>query len=131
MSRINLEYFFDENFSEVLSRLSKEIRNQIQTKQNLKEQLLKEKKIAETYLGQLENLAKRPTECQIDTCPFIKEALKHKNVESEIEEKEQQIKQADKDLNELEIKGSNIQELTSLHSYFIQNYTNLQILIMQ
>ena len=117
-SKRNIDLFFDASAKESFERQILESRKVIQTKQNLL--LAKEKEVAtlSTYISQLENLKKRPSECNIESCPFIKGALEHKNVLEDISNLNSEISSIKKELEELDVKAENLQEVYSLFKNF-------------
>jgi len=122
----NIEYFFDTDFEESINRQLMDGKNTIEAKQKLLESQQKERGIKEGYVCQLENLKKRPIECNIDDCPFIKDAYLHRNVISEINEKDTEIAQTKKDLEVLNTKLENLQELNNLYKGFLNEYSSVQ-----
>lgn len=121
----NIEYFFDEDFEESLKRQIQQSKKAIESKQSLLESQQKEKGISESYVCQLKNLEKRPERCNIDDCPFIKDAYAHRNVLSELAEKEKEIIQTKKDIETLTIKAENIQNIDNLYKNFLVSYENV------
>ena len=124
-SKSNISYFFDDSFKDSLSRQIAQSRNVIDAKQKLLEDMQKDRGIKESYVCQLKNLEKRPIDCKDDQCPFIKEALLHKNVLNEISCKDIEISQAKSDLAALNIKADNLQELQNLYKNFLVAYENV------
>ena len=125
VDKTNIEYFFDDDFNDAFNRQIEESRRVIDGKEKLLEEFQKERGIKEGYICQLENLNKRPMQCTIDDCPFIKSALEHRNVLSEIASKDEDIKQVKKDIDDLSIKVDNLQALQALYCNFQEVYKDL------
>ena len=121
-TKSNITYFFEEDFEESFKRQISESRKAIDAKKKLLESQQKDRGISEGYVCQLKNLEKRPHECNIDDCPFIKDAYAHRNVLSEIAEKDKEIKQTKADLETLDIKAENLQNLQNLYQNFLTVY---------
>lgn len=117
-TKSNIEYFFDDDFEISFRRQIQESKTAIENKQLLLESQQKDRGIKESYVCQLENLKKRPTNCNIDDCPFIKAAYEHRNVLTEIVEKDEEIKQTKKDLETLNTKSENLQYIQNLYLNF-------------
>lgn len=120
---INL--FFKDDFEASLERQIKNSREVIQSKKDMLENKKKEYFTRESHLSQLDNLNKRPIDCKIDVCPFIREALKYKNIIPEMEQLKSEVFQIKKDLELLDVKAENIQEILNLYKNFKIAYANL------
>lgn len=122
----NIECFFEDDFDENFRRQILTVKNLLNSKQSLLISQQKERGIKEGHVCQLKNLEKRPEQCSIDDCPFIKEALLHKNVLNEISEKDVEILQTKKDIEDFTIKLENLQEYQNLYLNFQEFYKNLR-----
>lgn len=118
----NIELFFEKDFDETIERLKKQSRETIDGKEKLLSEKQTEKIKMESHICQLENLEKRPKQCNIDDCPFIKDALLHKNVLSEIKMKEEEISKTKEDLDVLNLKAENIQNISNIYKLFKSSY---------
>lgn len=125
-TKINIELFFDDSFNESLSRQMAESKKVISTKQSLLIEKEAERAKLYSYVDQLKNLEKRPSQCVIDSCPFIRDAVAHKNVLTEISNIESEINQIKKEIELFTIKAENIQELSNLHKNFLNAYEEAQ-----
>ena len=123
--KTNIEYFFDDDFEESISRQISQSRKVIEEKRKLLEKLKHEHAVQESYISQLENLKKRPTECDIDSCPFIKDAYEHRNCLLEVEKLSTEIETVKNDLELLETKAENIESLQTLYLNFSEEYKTL------
>lgn len=126
-TKMNIELFFDESFSENLSRIIKNGKSLIESKKDQLSKLQRDRGVKETYVCQLKNLEQRPSECNIDTCPFIKDAYEHRNVLSEIDNVDSEIKTLKNDIESLTVKQENIQEIQSLYANFKVVYDALSV----
>lgn len=122
----NIDYFFNEDFNETFKRQVTEARNVILSKQQLLNVQQKQRGEKEAHVCLLKNLEKRPSECNIDDCPFIKEALLHKNVLEEISVKDNEITQTKKDIELLSTTLENLQNLQTLYLNFQDAYKNVK-----
>lgn len=121
----NINYFFTDKFEESFNRQLQEAKKAIESKQSLLESQQKDRSIKESYICQLENLKKRPHECNINDCPFIKDAYAHKNVVSEIEEIDTLVLQSKKDIESLNLKFENLQYIQTLYKNFKNEYESV------
>lgn len=124
-SKSNIEFFLEEDCEESFNRQIKQSRNTIEGKRNLLTEQEREKSGIESHRCQYELLQKRPAECSIDSCPFIADALKWRNIESMISESEAAIAQSKIDLEKLDTKADNLNELFNLFKLFNVAYTNV------
>jgi DNA repair exonuclease SbcCD ATPase subunit len=121
----NISLFLKEDFDTSIIRQINDSRLTIKSKQDLLSNKEKEKTQDEGYVCQLENLNKRPVECHIDSCPFIKDALEHKNILVDINKKDQEIINIKHDIDVLNTKAESIQELQNMYSLFSEAYKNV------
>lgn len=71
----------------------------------------------------LDTLAKRPTNCKIDTCPFISKALANKDIESDIERTQNNIISIEEIMDELKIKIDMYNKILELYNQLFNLYT--------
>lgn len=114
----NIEFFLKDNCGESLQRQAKQSRETIEAKRTLESEYKATLAECNSHLNQLEVLKKRPVDCQINSCPFISEALRWKNVQQTINETEAMLAQAKKDLELLEVKADNLDETISQYEKF-------------
>lgn len=126
-SKRNIELFFDEDVDQVINNNISSCKKLLLTKNERLLTLQKERGIKETKICSLKNLEKRPSECTIDSCPFIKDAVDNKNVISEISKVDENIELLKKDIETTTIAQENLQELVNLHSTFKEKYSSLSI----
>lgn len=126
-NRMNIEMFFDDDFEATFKKMAESSKKLIESKKEILLKLQKDLGIKSTHVCQLENLKKRPKECSIDTCPFIKDAYQHRNVESEITKIEADINTVNSDIESLNIKQENLQECQSLYLNFKNYYGDLNV----
>lgn len=126
-NRMNVEMFFDNDFEISFKRMIDAGKKLIESKKELLSQLQRNRGIKESHVCQLKNLEKRPTECTIDSCPFIKDAYEHRNVLEEINKVDLEINSLKEDIESLTIKQENLQECQSLYTNFKHYYDELNI----
>ena len=119
--------FFLDDIEGIYSNLIATSRTTLQAKKDLLVEQQKELAQKHAHVCQLDNLKKRPKECSIDTCPFIKDAYEHRNVLSEIVAKDAEINQTKKDIEGLEINADNLQSSYNLYQLFMNAYSNLDV----
>lgn len=119
----NIELFMNAEGDESLQRQIKSSRDAISAKQTLLNSQEQERSKAEAHLNQADILEKRPSECTIDGCPFIANALKWKNAGKIVEEKDAEILQLKKDIELMETKAENLNELLMLYKAFITAFS--------
>jgi DNA repair exonuclease SbcCD ATPase subunit len=71
------------------------------------------------YLGkqeQTEILAKRPSACKIDSCPFIQEALKYRDSTEKVDEYSEKIDNKAAEIEKLEKKMEKVTDLNNAHN---------------
>lgn len=95
-------YYDDDKRKEVLSKypnvsfVKNVLKKQQEVLNTLKEKektIRKQLATLESNLPMMEILEQRPKECYIDDCPFIKNALIHKNVEKDMAAKDKELQQ--------------------------------------
>lgn len=139
----NIDVIFMTDYKSVLSNYSAGIKS---TSENIKNELSNkqsEKAKKESNLDQLAILEKRPVECKIDTCPFIVNALKFKNLPDELailENDIEKLKTSDKETDEKIEDGKTLfgifsqiikafkainSEENVTYKYFVENYGNI------
>ena len=139
----NIDVIFMTDYKSVLSNYSAGIKS---TSENIKNELSNkqsEKAKKESNLDQLAILEKRPVECKIDTCPFIVNALKFKNLPDELailENDIEKLKTSDKETDEKIEEGKTLfgifsqiikafkainSEENVTYKYFVENYGNI------
>ena len=123
MNKSNLEMFMTDDFSSSISRSLKLSAETIQGKEELLTEKQKEKAGEETYISQLDNLQKRPVDCHIDSCPFIKDALCHKDVISVVKRIEGEISRLENDIKLLNTNHEKLQDINDLYKMYINAYT--------
>lgn len=126
-TKSNISMFFEDEFEDTFTRIIKQSKELIQGKRDHQTKFKEEKAIKETYICQLKNLEKRPAECNIDTCPFIKDAYEHRNVISEITEINSELKSLENDIESLQVKSENLQEYQTLYINFKNSYNLLNV----
>lgn len=89
----------------------------------LRENLNKER----LYADKVKSLEYRPSECTINTCPFIKEAFDHKDAEENIKTISNQISVAENDLKSCNNEIENIEYLITLYKDFTYYYDKNKI----
>lgn len=114
----NIELFLDDSFGQSLIRQSKASRDAIKAKEALLSSKERESTELSLHVSQLDVLSKRPTDCEIDSCPFISNALKWKDAGSKLTVVNADIEQIKKDILLLETKADNITELITLYTNF-------------
>lgn len=97
------------------------IKNTINGKRAELEELIKKQSNLTNNFDQLEILKKRPENCKDDNCPFIKNALKYKNLEKDLQEVTDEIDSIRTEINSLndeqEKLSSFINELKAIINY--------------
>ena len=63
----------------------------ISSKESMLENLRAMREIQRSYVEKIKSLSLRPEECQINSCPFIKEAYEHKDAPERLAEIENNI----------------------------------------
>lgn len=126
-TKTNIKLFFDEDFDIEIESQAKEIKKVLQSQNTILEKTQKERGIKEGHVCQLKNLEKRPVECNIDSCPFIKDAYEHRNVVSEITKIDDDICALKNDIESLNIKLENLKELQTLYVNFQNALKNVDI----
>lgn len=123
------------NYARTLKEKSDGIKNSLDTSKTDKAQ-------KEANLDQLDILEKRPSDCHIDSCPFIVNALKYKNLPEELKSLDTLIeklgienKQIDEDIETCKALNDVFKRVSSLFStmttnnivykYFIETYGNI------
>lgn len=119
--------FFADDVEAIYDRLITASRHALSTKKELLASQEKELTTKQAHVCQLDNLKKRPKECNIDSCPFIKDAYEHRNVLSEIVAKQEEINQTKNDIETLEINAENLQNSYNLYQLFLTAYENLSV----
>lgn len=126
-NRMNVEMFFDNDFELTFKKMAESNKKLITSKKEMLSKLQQSRGVKESYICQLKNLEQRPTECNIDTCPFIKDAYEHRNVVSEITEVDLEIASLKADIEKITIKQENLQECQSLYMNFKHYYDDLNV----
>ena len=121
----NIEYFLQPDFKESFERQLHESVITINEKNKLLDNLKEELAKLEANENQLDILSKRPSECRIDGCPFIKEALKYKNVDSLIKNHRESIASMKEHLDILNRKNDYLNDLFKIFNEFISKLENL------
>jgi len=121
----NIELFFKRDCTRILTAQRELSRNTITETAKLKDEKVKECSFKNANLGKLDILEKRPHECNIDSCPFIADALKYKNLPSEIENLEVEIENIKVSLEDLNYKAEQINEVINLFRNTSAYYKNL------
>jgi DNA repair exonuclease SbcCD ATPase subunit len=124
-TKIDLELFMEEDFDTHLNTQSNVLREIIE--QNIisikeKEKLLL---IKQANSGKIDILGQRPVNCEIPTCPFIKDALLYKDLPKEIEALEKEIGALEVDLEKNENKADQYVELKNLFKSFREAYNQM------
>jgi len=122
----NIRHFFETDFDKTIASIVKQSRDAILAKKQLIDEKQKLRDINETHICKLENLDKRPKNCSIDDCPFIKDALEHKDVLKEIEIQDAELCQLNKDYEELNAKADSIEEVQTLYKTFSEAFAALE-----
>jgi DNA repair exonuclease SbcCD ATPase subunit len=117
-TKTNIELFSDENFETNLISQEKVLRDLISETRKIIEEKRQELYLKQANAGKLDILNKRPDECVIDTCPFIRDALKYKDLPKEIDELETFIKSQATELEKNEAKAERYIEMKSLYQNF-------------
>jgi DNA repair exonuclease SbcCD ATPase subunit len=124
-TRSNIEMFASEGFDDILRKLIDDSRAAITDKTTVLKTKNQQLSIKMANSGKIDILNQRPDACEIDTCPFIRDALKYKNLPVEIEELERQIVQLEKERTEFENKAEKIIDLKYLYDQYNSNYENM------
>jgi DNA repair exonuclease SbcCD ATPase subunit len=124
-TRTNIEMFVSDNFENVLKKLIDDSRETIADKDKVIKTKSLNLSIKQANAGKIDILNQRPDECVIDTCPFIRDALKYKNLPEEIETLEKDIAQLEKDQKEFENKAERISDLKFLYDQYNSSYENM------
>lgn len=118
----NLELFLAEDCESILESMTTQTRTSLSEKRKLLEELRSERATKEANVCHLANLEKRPHECNIDSCPFIRDALKYKNVKNEILDIDLKINSVIKDIEAVELVADGLTETISESKLFNVNY---------
>lgn len=121
----NISVFLNEQTEESFNRQIKMSRDAISAKTDLLTSQERTRAALEAHLPQLSALEKRPSECTINSCPFISDALKWKDAKEKITECDADIAQTKKDLEILNTKADNLNDLFNLFNAFNIAYTNV------
>ncbi len=121
----NLKLFFKKAAPKIITQVKQDSRADIQNKNNLKLEKLKDVNFKHANLGKLDILKKRPHECKIDTCPFIADALQYKNLPEEISLLESEIEAISNNINELMNNADKIDEIINLYRTTSTYYKSL------
>ena len=121
----NLKLFFKKAAPKIITQARQESRDNIQNKNNLKLEKLKDVNFKHANLGKLDILKKRPHECKIDTCPFIADALQYQNLPEEISLLESEIDAIGSNIDELMINADKIDEIINLYRTTSTYYKSL------
>lgn len=121
----NIVLFTADNASDRMAAIAHQSKFNIEQKQEL---LTSKKSLLSNKLGhldQLEILKSRPNDCDIDSCPFIANALQYKNLQSEIDDLQSEIRSIEKDLENLNQTADRIQDVVVMFKQFKAYYTDL------
>ena len=121
----NMEYFLQSDFRESFERQLHESVITINEKNKLLDDLKEELAKLEANENQASILSQRPTDCHIDGCPFIKEALKYRNIESLIANHRSSIASMKEHLTILQEKNENLNKLFDIYKEFVVKIENL------
>ena len=121
----NLEEFMKDDFKTILDTFSANIRTTLESKRSQLEAKKTARGGLEQHVCQLDNLKKRPAACTIDECPFIREALLHKNVFNELSACDIEIESINVDIARLESSAENLSRLITIYSNFKVLYDTL------
>lgn len=124
-NRKNLDVFISDDADRILKSAANNSRSVINAKQEYIDTLKAERAKKEIHVCQLENLKKRPSECNIDNCPFIKDAVLHKNVTFEIKELDDKLTSARNDLEKCNDAADRIAEISNIYKSFINMYNSI------
>lgn len=89
--KTNIELLLSTEYKSTVAAKDAELKAKSNKLTTLLTNLTAEKKTKESNLSQLEILNKRPSDCKIDTCPFIVNVLQFKNLPEEIKLLDRQI----------------------------------------
>ena len=90
----------------------------ISSKESMLESLRVMREIQRSYVEKIKGLSLRPSECQINSCPFIKEAYEHKDAPEKLAEIENDIEGVKLDIQHLNTQKSDIEYLITLEKDF-------------
>ena len=90
----------------------------ISSKESMLENLRAMREIQRSYIEKIKSLSLRPSECQINSCPFIKEAYEHKDAPERLAEIENNIEAVKIDIQHLNTQKSDIEYLITLEKDF-------------
>ena len=121
----NIEYFMQPDFKESFERQLHESVIAINEKTRLLDDLKDELSKLEANENQLDILSKRPSDCKIDGCPFIKEALKYRDVENMIKNHRSSVSAMKEHLEILNRKNEYLNDLFKIYNEFILKIENL------
>ena len=124
-NKTNAALFFNDDFASVYNSFSKNIATCINNNRTLLEETNAEfnKKSANT--DKLAILEKRPHECKIDACPFIKDALQYKNLQSELESLQEKANAVKASLENNEEKLDALRDVKASYSAVANAYVHL------
>lgn len=97
----NIDLFFSKDCPNIIKNEIIQLKTNIANKEKMKENLNKEYGVKSANIGKLDILEKRPSNCSINTCPFIADALKYKNLPEELAKLESNLIILNKELNNL------------------------------
>lgn len=121
----NVELFFTQDFPETFGNYVKTINSNISTQEELLEKKNSEYSVKYSNLNKLEILKKRPSDCKINSCPFIADALKYSNLENELKSLEEEIASIKNSLNDNKKKVEELSDLKIAYSKVAQVFKKL------
>jgi DNA repair exonuclease SbcCD ATPase subunit len=98
----------------------------ISSKESMLESLRAMREIQRSYAEKIKGLSLRPSECQINSCPFIKEAYEHKDAPEKLAEIESNIETVKIDIQHLNTQKSDIEYLVTLEKDFKFRFKKLE-----
>ena len=116
--KTNVMSFFESNFNILLREKINESKNNIGKTEN--ELTTLKSDVANNYanIKKLDILAKRPSSCNINDCPFIADALNYVNLPEILKEQEIQIKNKSSELENNKLINEQIENLNNVYNNF-------------
>lgn len=122
----NIALFFTNDGRAVMSKRKAEISALLNKTENQVQCLHKEYTQKCSNAEKLDILKQRPKTCNIDTCPFISDALKYVNLPNELAELEKVIKNTEKELKELNLTAEQIEDGIGLYKRIYEQFKIMQ-----
>lgn len=121
----NIDLFFGKDFTSFLNNQQTYIRETTQNNQDTLDTKNNEYSTKLNNLNKLEILKQRPKACTIDSCPFIADALKYKDLPKEINNLEEEIKNLKLTSKDLEDIADKFTDLKIMYSHIALAFSKL------